>query len=733
MESRNQQALIHDEEIDLARVWGLLVDRRRLIMAATLGTFILALLYALLATPVYRADALLQVEEKQGGVPGFSELSEIFVQQSSAQTEIELIRSRMVLGEVIDQLHLDISVTRERWPLIGRLFGGGPPIVEVPPFASYADEEAALAVNQLEVPEALLDMPLILEVRERDFVLRDEDTPLLQGRPGKIATSTDGAVRLLVNFLEAPVGTEFVLTKRRRAAALQGMQSNLSVSETGRNTGVLRLAYTGPSPTRIKAILDGITEAYLMQNIKRLSAQAENSLEFLDRQLPDIKTDLQAAEDVLNEFRLKSESVDLPLETQAMLQRLVEVEARLNELTFKESEINRLFTPEHPAYRTLMEQRQSLKVEKERLNDLIKELPETQQQILRLTRNVQVNQEIYLQMLNKAQELRILKAGTVGNVRIIDNALVAAEPVRPRTALIVVLGTLLGLMGGVSFVLIKAVFHRGIESPEVLEQEGVPVYATVPKSEGQQRLAVAGGRRKDSAGVHDPSLLAAEEPGDLAVEALRSLRTSLHFAMLDAPNPVLMIAGPSPGIGKSFVAANLAVVLAQVEQRVVLIDADLRRGDLHDKFKVDGAQGLSGWLSGRTSYEDLVVPTGVPHLSLIPRGEAPPNPAELLMRERLPQLLERLSADYDLVIVDTPPVLAVTDATILGRHAGTTMMVARFGVTSLKEIHHAIKRFEHNGINVKGAVLNCIERRSGIEYGYYTYNYESRSGEQEER
>lgn len=730
MTDSHSQSFIRDEEIDLARLWGLLLSRWRLIGGTTLGALILALAYALLATPIYRADAMLQVEEKQGGMPGLGELSEIFVQQSSAQAEIELIRSRMVLGQAAERLRMDISVTRDTLPILGALTTRGEPIAEVPPFASHVDGSSAVVIGQLTLPPRLLNLPLELTAEgDGRFTLAHEGQTLLSGRVGEPAASDLGDVQLTVSHLDAEPGTRFIVTQRDMGRVVEGMRANLSVSETGRNTGILKMSYTGPSREGIQQTLDAIAEAYLMQNVRRLSAEAEKSLEFLNEQLPEIKADLQAAEEALNAFRQQSESVDLTLEVESMLKRLVEIEARLNELTFRESEINRLFTPEHPAYRTLMEQRNSLERERDRLNELVKSLPETQQQMLRLTRDMQVNQEIYVQLLNKAQELRVIRAGTVGNVRIIDDALVGPEPVKPKKPLIVVLAVMLGGMLGVAIVLVQAAFRRGIESAEALEREGINVYVTVPRSEKQEQLTVAlqrrlrlkRRRRNRKSAI---PLLALEDREDLAVESLRSLRTSLHFAMLGAERPVLMLTGSSPDVGKSFIAANLAIVLAQAGQRIVLIDADLRRGYLHESFSVDNRFGLSEWLAGRAELDALMHPTDVPGLSVIPRGMAPPNPAELLMRPKLRELLDHLAKNCDLVIIDTPPVLAVTDAAIIGREASSTLMVVRYGMNTLKEVQHAIRRFEQSGVSIRGTVLNGIERRAGAE-GYYAYSYRS--------
>ncbi|MFN3712848.1 MAG: polysaccharide biosynthesis tyrosine autokinase [Alcanivoracaceae bacterium] len=713
----------HHEEIDLARVWGQLVDGRILIAAIAAAVVIFGALYALLATPIYRADVLLQVEKKQGGVPGFVEVSQLLEQESSAVGEIEILRSRMVLGEAVQALGMDVSLRRLQWPLIGRFSAPSPASEPGPLFRAVVDADTDIRVAEFVVPPALYGQPFELMAYDDGYMLRLGGVDILRATEGGQAQSEDGRIQLSISHFRARAGDRFELTRYDPLAVISRVRDGFAVSEQGRNSGILSVSFAGTSPARARAILDAIADAYLMQNIKRMSAEAEKSLEFLEQQLPDIRAALERAETFLNEFRLESGSVDLTLETQQVLSRLVVLEAKENELLFQEKELARLYTREHPAFRTLLQQQQAVIDEKARLGQQIKTLPDTQQEVLRLTRDVHVNQEIYVQMLNKSQELRVVRAGTVGNVRIIDRAATAAEPIRPRRGMIMALSLIFGSMFGVGTVLIRAAFFRGIETPAQIEEVGLPVYAAVPLSQRQTLLSGMPGRRRRTRMDARGSVLALADPADLAVESLRSLRTSLHFAMMDADNRVLMVSGPSPGVGKSFVSANLAVVLAQVNNRVLLIDADMRKGRLHHDFNLSSKVGLSSWLAGQTSLEQVIQATAVSNLGFIPRGEAPPNPAELLMHPRFAALIEAVSDRYDLVIIDTPPVLAVTDAAIVGQYAGTSLLVTRFGKNSAHEVDVANRRFAQNGVQIKGAILNCMEKRAANAYGYYAYAY----------
>lgn len=714
----------HDDEIDLQKLWGLLLDNKLFIVAVTAAALFLGICYALTATPIYRADALLQVEKKQGGVPGFSELSEMLEQESSAVGEIEILRSRMVLGEAVDSLGMTVQVRRDSLPLIGRFTGPGPAAEPGPVFAALVDQRTDIRVADFTVPPSLEGAEFVLQPHENGYRLLRDDVLVLSGIVGQPASSEDGRVTLMLESFMMDAADSIVLVKQSRLGRIGSLRANLSVSEQGRNSGILSISYTGPSPRGNRAILNAIASAYLMQNIKRMSAEAEKSLEFLERQLPEIRATLEQAEQRLNDFRLQSGSVDLAAETQQVLAQLVQLEAKQNELMFQEKELAALYTREHPAYRTLIQQQQTIEREREKLSEQVRNLPETQQEVLRLTRDVQVNQEIYVQMLNKSQELRVVRAGTVGNVRIIDQAETALSPIKPKKPLIVALSLVLGGMIGVGVVLLRAAFRRGIETPAQLEEAGLPVYATIPMSDQQGKLSQWLDDKLKNVGVTPKSaLLAVEDPADPAIEALRSLRTSLHFAMMDAGNPVLMVSGPSPSVGKSFVSANLTVALSQIGRRVLLIDGDMRKGHLHKYFRVPADNGLSSYLSGQSTLENVTHKTALDNVDFIARGAVPPNPAELLMHDRFADLIKHVSQHYDLIIIDSPPVLAVTDAAIIGQYAGTNLLVARFGQNTVQEVELARQRFAQNGVIIKGAILNCMEKRAANAYGYYAYNY----------
>jgi len=285
-----------------------------------------------------------------------------------------------------------------------------------------------------------------------------------------------------------------------------------------------------------------------------------------------------------------------------------------------------------------------------------------------------------------------------------------------------------GLMMGIIITFIRKSLSYGIKDPGIIEKSlGIPVYATVQYSK-YQKLIEKKLKSEPISGNHPPLLLALENKEDLAMESLRSLRTTLHFAFLEAHNNIVMITGPSPGIGKTFVSANLAVTMADAGKKVLLIDGDLRRGNIHKHMRLSRENGLSELISRSIDLNDAIKSIPLAAIDFIPTGKVPPNPSELLLHERFGQLLETVSNQYDLVIIDSPPILAATDAAIIGRLASVTLMAVRAGTHPLRELEQSVKKLVQAGVNLKGVIFNGIpETLSRHRYGQYVYQYDYRS------
>lgn len=296
------------------------------------------------------------------------------------------------------------------------------------------------------------------------------------------------------------------------------------------------------------------------------------------------------------------------------------------------------------------------------------------------------------------------------------------EPIAPKKLQILILSIFLGGFLGTLLALLRNMMRSGIKDSSQIENElDLPVYATVPRSPVQESRINILKKKKNI------PILAVKNSDDIAIESLRSMRTAIHFALSSARNNLITISGPAPEVGKSFISTNLATILAQSDKRVLIIDADLRRGYLHKYFNLDTQPGLTDLLNGQQSLDTVIRPTEVPGLSVISRGKSPANPSELLSSNQFKNLLEQMSEKFDHVIIDTPPVLAVTDGIIISQYTGVNLVIARYAKTQMKELELTLNRFEQAGVKVNGFILNDIQRSSaGYGYGYnYAYAYKA--------
>lgn len=722
------------EGIDLGFIVSLIAKKKIIIIFTSLLFTFFGFCYGLIATPTYQANALIQVESNSGDALAFDGLTDMISAESSSDTEMLIIKSRFVLNKTVDELNLTNIVHPNHFPVLGEFFARryrSEGLAQPKWGAGYAWGGESLLLESFVVNNRYLGKEFILVANGgSEFSLWINDQELLTGNVGETISNDISDVQIKLTELVAHKGTRFTLIKYSRLRATMELQKDLKLTTKGNDTGIIELSLLGKNKKNLVAILDSISDNYLSQNVKRLAAEAESSLIFINEQIPYVRSALVKSEAALNSYRAARDSVDLNIETKSLLEQLVILDADINSMALNEADMSRIYTNQHPSYLSFKRKQRDLQTQRNQIDSKITDLPETQQKVLSLMRDFEVNQQIYISLQNKSQELAILKASTVGNVRVLDSAEVFPKPTSPKKALINSVAFLLGAISSLLFVLVQLVFNRGVTNVDELQKTGLNTYATIPISPVQMEVDRQLHSRKANSNTVacDRLLLAASHPVDLAVEAIRSLRTSLHFSLMEAENNIIMISSGSAELGKSFIASNLAAVLAQSGQKVLLIDVDMRRGHLHSRFSIELGNGLSDYLVGSIDLEEVIRDTSIDNLSLISRGSIYPNPSELLMGVKLELLLKRVSDEYDVVIVDTPPVLAVTDAAIVGRYAGTVMLVARYEKSTLREVQDSLSRFQINGIEIKGLIFNAIDTKGSSYYGgYYNYSYVSDS------
>ncbi|AIY43417.1 Tyrosine-protein kinase Wzc [Collimonas arenae] len=720
----------HENEIDLAACLDLLFDHRWLIVSITMAVTLLGAIYAFSVKPTYSADILVQVEDGPNSskslLGGVSALLDV---KAAANSEMELLRSRLVVSRAVDTLQLYVDARPKHFPLFGAWWSGRWPQLSNPGlfgYGGYAWGAERIEVALFNVSEALQNRNFVLTVEPSgQFLLKDDDADInLQGKVGTPlkANNSHGEIELTVAKIVAKPGTQFLLTRKSRLDTIRKLQGAMLISEKGKQSGIIGITLTGENPRLTSNILNEIGHEYVRQNVERISEEYEKSLVFLNEQLPEIKRELEQSESKYNQFRNMHGTIDLGEEAKLALQQSVAAQTKLVELRQKREELLVRFTSDHPAVVGLDRQMKDISIEMRSIGEQIKGLPKLEQDTLRLTRDIKVNTDLYSALLKTAQQTRVAKSGKVGNVRLVDAAVVPEHSVAPRRGVIIALSVFLGLVLGVMCAALRKMLYGGIDSPHELEQAlGLSVYATIPHSKKQEELYV-----EIVAKASKNLLLAQVDPTDLAVESLRSFRTALQFSMLDAASNILLITGPTPGLGKSFISANVAVVLAAAGKRVLLVDVDMRKGQLHQYFGFARENGLSELVAGANTVEQSLRRDVIENLDFLSTGNLPPNPAELLMHENFAKLLQSLAPDYDYVMLDAPPVLAVSDSLIVARQAGAIYMVVRANVSTMGEIKESLKRLQQAGMSNKGILFNGLRMRPGryghgSKYGKYRY------------
>lgn len=714
-----------EDEIDLLSLVSTLWAGKFQIAGAVLLALVIGA-FTLLKTPsLYQAQGVLQLEEKAGALSlpaGMQDLlgSDAGGNKSASATEIEIMKSRMVMSQVVHLLDLQIQAQPRQLPAIGLIPARlHLPDTQIHILSPYQWGNESIEVGELEVPEAWLGAALVLRITGTDsYSLALPDGRIADGKPRERLALTNNSFSLVVDKLNGPKGREFILTRTDLSSAVQNLQAHFSVSESPPGSSILQVKYTDRKPHQAERILDAISQTYLDQNVSRSAAEAQNSIKFIDEQLPIAEKGVTDSQNALNTYRLQQKSVDLDYETRTLLERATAIEAELNALVLKEKELKDSYTVNHPVYKALLQNRAALEAQLSDLKGATANLPETQKEIFNLSRNLEVAQQVYVQLLNRQQELRVLKASTVGSVRIIDTAYSNGIRILPVTSRTLIMYLAAGFTLGAGFVLLRRMLRRGIRSPQEIDQIGVLTFATVsfsPEAANNQN-------------IKGPlPILALRNPQSLTIEALRSLRTSLHFGMLDAKTNTVLLTSASPGAGKSFTSVNLAVVAAQAGQKVCLIDADMRKGYLRRYFGKDkGTPGLAELLGQEKSLDEVMFQGPVENLSVVTSGRFPPNPSELLMRVEFQDLLQKLNEKFDLIIIDSPPALAVTDPVVIGRYVGATIIVARHMETMVGEVDAVRRAFESVGAKITGAILNGYKETEGRKYGGYYAPYNNR-------
>ena len=726
----------HSDEVDLRNLIAPLITEKWVVITITLLVFMLSLAYAVIKAPVYQANVLLEVQSNQDALDRLSNnLLPIKPDDVEAiNKQIALIRSRYIIEPVILQLGLNIHVLPHYFPIIGgwyarhhahaltkSLFG----------LSSYAWGGENIHIANLQVPPDAEEKKLILRATGKNtYSLFDPKNHLiLSGTIGQLAKNNDPyhPFSILVDSLQANQGTQFTVIKEPIEKLVTKLSQKLVITELGapgdveQKTGVLQVSTADTNPAHAVALLSAISSVAVQRDTEYKSLESEKTLTFLNQQLPIIKKSLNNAEYKLNRYMAKKGSLDLATETRLLLTQISNDEGQLAQLNILRSEKLQQFTPLHPFILQLNDRINAVQSQIAWLKSRASKLPSSDQIATNLQRDVEVKSQLYLLLLNKIQSLQVTKAGTLSDVRILSSAELPDAPQPLPVSVILAGGFLLGLMLGSLVVYTRKMLRQNVDSPLWIEQHyGIPNFAIIPYSALQYDNVKA----NKNGHLKSLELLAKNNPHELSIEALRSLRTSLHFALQDAPSNIISIMGITPNVGKSFISTNIAYILADTGKRVLLIDGDMRRGSIYKYFNCKNNVGLSDVVNGAVDWTEAVKKTNLPTLDFIATGKYPNNPSELLMRPLFKQFLDHAKAQYDVVIIDTVPVLYVTDGMIIGSVTGLNLLVLDNAAHSEQEIELAFRHMHNSGVKIAGTIFNHTTRKAAqYGQGHYYYNY----------
>lgn len=721
--------------------------------AATVSAALAGALYAWSLPPLYEADVLIGAPRgapmpwqapRQGGTP-------------APELDTSMLTSRAVLAPVVQDHGLDVEAAPLRLPWLALLWSwlvrpgsDGVLAAPLPALERYGWGGEQLSVATLAVPAALIDQPLALVALggQRYRLLAPDGQLLLEGEAGTLARG--GGVSLRLAAMVARPGTQFTLTRRDSAAAAAALAGALRIeparaaawqAREPSGDAAVRIAWRDTDPQRASAVVNAVAASYARTLARQRQEQAGRMLDFITRELPRLRAEMEQAETALARHRARAGSLLPSQDAQSYLHGSIEYQRQISTLRLERARLLRRYTPENQEVRAIDDQIEQLRNDRRSLDGRLQGLSEAERDQVSLTRDVKVAEDTYMSLRSQAQMLALARADAASEALLLDVATPSVAPAGPPRGLITAAAALLGLLLAWAAALVWQRRAAQLASAGTIEAGlGLPVICEVMFSTEQRQLALrnhaagctvelsAGGTAGDGAvlakvpgGIsdagcagHDQLLLARQHPNALAVEGLRMLRAALQLGLQPRGRRIVALTSARAGEGKTFAAANLAVLAADAGLRVLLVDADLRRGALGGCFGISGSSdssGLADVLAGGPSLRDAARRTAVPGLWLLGAGTLPSNPSELLSQPRLRELLGEAESRFDLVLVDTPPVLAVADAMLVCHLAGATLLLMRAHETPQALAAQALSQLGRSGAVVVGGVINGVSPR----------------------
>lgn len=779
------------ESTHVRELLNFVLRNRALVLGIPVAVLAATLVFLYFATPVYDATSWVRVDEKQSNLPVLDALQNLSA-GDQINTELAVLRRRPLAEEVVDSLGLQlrvadpervprerlmvgVAVSREALPRTYRLTREGDGFV-----ASADGEEERRVQPSLPVtlagarftllPAALAHDELEVEVRPFHETLEDLRRTLEVTRPDRDADLLriryQSADSLMVQAVPNALARYFIRNRQQ----VRKTEARSTVDFLHEQIGVLA-GQLGTAENALRVFRE-------RENIVSLEREGEVQVSrFADmRARRDLlNTERQALAEMLGDASARAAEHDDPLapspyrdliafptlfenfSVSELFRSMAEVENQraelLNRRTREDPDVvvltERIHALEHQLRNIAVTYLEGLSQQVASIDEALgmfreelRAVPAKEVEYARLFRQAEVLDEIYTLLQTRLKEAEIAAAVEDPSVRVVEPAVIPVEPIKPNKPLSLVLALLLGLGLGAGAAFLRENMDRSIHTREDLQEVAphLPVLGLIPRIPE----ALGGDRGRgvpDQAtrGVKDLShrLITGRDPRSPVSEAYRSLRTNISFSAVDSAHKVLVFSSALPGDGKSTTCANLAITLAQQGMRVLLVDADMRKGVLNEVLGEFRAPGLSDVLVGEVELTEAVRSIDLGEsgrLEFLPSGSLPPNPAELIGSERAHRLVEGLSELYDMVLLDAPPLNLVTDAALLGSYADGVVVVARSGVTERGAVSYAVEQLGAVRAPVLGTVLNDIDVRKDRYYGSYGMaSYEQYAANVEEK
>lgn len=711
-----EKGLMEKENFNLSLIdiLYLIMQNRWVVGAVFIFCLLISGLFIYTEKPNYESRLLLQVDNPKNTFTQeiVSQLTSQASSADAASTQISLIKSRFILEPVIEKLGLNIHYNLpSSWR--NQLFSS-----PVQPNM----------VKEFVVPTQYLSKKFKIIFNAKHYLkLYDfQNQLILQGKVGELLVDPSGLYKIHVHQKSYKPNYQFFIEKSSSLNVVDELLSQLKIQQMGErgttSTGILELAIQGHDSTRIMSILNTIAKVAVDRDIRKKSQEAAKTLEFLYHQLPITQKQLQQSENELNAYRSKSGKIDIKIQTQFLLQKMVHLDTKLNQLRLRKMTLLSYYTTKHPKIINLQEQIQGIENQRQELEKTLKNLPASDQVALNLMREVSVKKMLYMKLLSKIQELEVIKAGTISSLHILTKASRPHAPLPSHAKVYILLALIIASAISTLIIIIKNILYFKIEDPYWVEKHyHIPNLAIIPYA--KEQIEIKSSKNKCI------SLIAHEYPKSLAIETLRSLRTSIQVNLATSSNNIVTIMGISPGVGKSFISSNLAYLMSSAGKRVLIIDADLRKGTVHKYMKLHAAPGLTEVLENKVSIQQAIHHHVYPHLDVMTRGVYPINPSELLMKPEFGNVIKQLSLKYDLIILDTAPVLMVTDAVLIGGISSNNYLIIGAKSHQSIEIDLVVKRLNTAGIRLIGTVFNITKGENSqnlfgryARYGQYYYS-----------